>query len=417
MPSYLIDSAYGVRNATDVQWAAQDLSLLTCVQVFALYRQIYITVSSTLLSAPVHVDLTALQPVLGTSTELLSTVFANWGDDSLVAIPTIPQYTSVHAVFSDAFRAGYNINTAVPGTHYSSAAAPIDRQEVQLSRAGTDMARFSQYCLTTVNGYFYANESDGVRTFIPHAGKSLFRSRQNQTGFLSFEAIGSITQHPITPAMVRPSVVGGKLCQRAYIDLPNVDLTNKSVLLVLAGHLHFVGGGVIWPVANNTFCLNTEAVPILERFYESSKHIDYTSMGLTAWADAEAVQLAEFFADPAMMGYIAHEQSFFVVVDTPRLASQRKHLKNFKMPGLFIAYQEPKELLVTATGRTAEYWKVFDDGEWAVNVADSYRANRVFGTTPTENPNAMVSSNNVPYRTYFNSRAHLLDIIADKVVI
>lgn len=416
MPIYIIDSAYGTGTTPGSVWQVQDISAITGVQAFSLFRQLYLTLSTQALAEPIHIDLTALQSVLGTNTDLLSDIFAAWSDVSLVTIASIPQFKAVHAVFSDAYRAGYSVQSSLPGSDYTSVSPELQRTEMQLSRKGTDMTYFTNHCLTTVNGYFYLNETDGKTTFVPHAGKSLFQSRQNQVGFLSFETIGTIKQIPITPAMVRPSVVGGNLCDRAYIDLPDIDLTNKSVLLVLAGHLHFLGDGNFWPVANNTFCLDTRSIPIKERFFESKHRMDYTSMGLTQWADAESIQLAEFFANPAMLGYITHEQSFFVVVDTPRLTKQRLHIKNFKRPGIFIAYREPKELLVTSTGRTAEYWKVFDDGEWLVSVEDSFRANRVFGSTPTENPNAMVSSNNLPYRTYFNSRAHLLDIIADQPI-
>lgn len=417
MPMYTIDAAYGTGSTPGSTWQTQDISAITGVQAFSLFRQLYLTLSSQYLAEPVHIDLTALQPELGTSTDLLSVIFAAWGEATLETIPSIPHYQAVHAVFTDAFRAGYSINSAVPGSSYTTSAPEAQRTEVQLFRKGTDMGFFTNHCLTTVNGYFYANESDGKVSYIPHAGKSLFRSRQNQVGFLSFEKIGAVQQVPILSSHVRPAALAGKLSERAHIDLPNIDLTNKTVLLVLAGHLHFLGDGVFWPVSNNTFCLDMEKVPVLERFYESRHRLDYTSMHLTEWADKEAIQLAEFYSDPSMLGYIAHEQSFFVVVDTLRITKQRLHIKNFKRPGIFIAYQEPKELLVTGTGRTAEYWKVFDDGEWLVSVQDSFRANRVFGTTPSENPNAMVSSNNVPYRTYFNSRAHLLDIIADKLIL
>lgn len=418
MPSYSIVAAYGVGTTPGSTWSAQNLTNVTGIQVFNFFRELYVTLTTAQLAEPIHINLLELQHDLGTRPELLSVLFDQWGDTAFNTLPSIPQFESVRAVFSDAFRAGYTINTALSGSHYTSASPEATREEVQISRKGTDMAFFTRHCLTTVNGYFYKNETDaaGKITYVPHAGKSLFRSRQNQLGFLSFEAIGEIKQYPITPAMVRPATGVTGLRYRAHIDLPNVDLTNKTVLLVLAGHLQFLQDGLFWPIADNTFCLNMEVVPSLDRFYESRNRLDYTSMGLTAWADKDAISLEDFYSDTAMMGYIAHEQSFFVVVDTPFITRQRAHLKNFKMPGIFIAYKEPKELLVTATGRAAEYWKVLDDGEWLVSVQDSYRANRVFGTTPTENPNAMVSSNNVPYRTYFNSRAHLLDIIADKPI-
>lgn len=416
MPSYSIVRAYGVGTTPGATWSDQVLTNVTGIEVFNLFRKLYVTLSSPMLAQPIHIDLLELQPDLGTRPELLSVLFASWGETAFNTLPSIPLFTSTRAVFSDAFRAGYTIHSSLPGSNYTSAAPEALREEVQITRKGTDMAFFTRHCLTTVNGYFYKNETDsaGKITYVPHAGKSLFRSRQNQLGFLSFESIGPVAQYPITPAMVRPATGVSGLRYRAHIDLPNVNLTGKTVLLVLAGHLQFLQDGLFWPIADNTFCLNMEAVPAKERFYESRNRLDYTSMGLTKWMDSDAISLDEFYSDTSMMGYIAHEQSFFVVVDTPYITRQRCHVKNFKMPGIFIAYKEPKELLITATGRAAEYWKVLDDGEWLVSVQDSYRANRVFGTTPTENPNAMVSSNNVPYRTYFNSRAHLLDIIADK---
>lgn len=413
---YTIESAYGVARADGAQWQAQNVGAMTAQEVFATFRQLYLTLSSQYLADPIFIDFTALQPELAIVDDTLTTIFQNWGATPPVTIPAIPQYKAVRAVFTDAFRAGYTINVARPGSHYTSAALPSEKTEVQLSRTGTNLEHFVKHCMTTVNGYFYPNETDKELVFIPNAGKSLYMSRNNQIGFLSFESVGEIQQVKITPTLVRPASVGGKLRHRCHIDLPDVDLTGKSVLLVIAGHLHFIGDGVFWPVSNNTFCVDMEKIPALERFYESRKHLDYSAMNLTKWLDADAVNVEDFFSDAKFINYIAHEQSYFVVVDTPRLTKAKLPIRRFELPGIFISYREPKELLVTGTGRIAEYWKRHENGEWRVTVADSYRANRVFSTVPADNPNAMVTSNNVPYRIYFNSRAHMLDIIGDKLL-
>lgn len=412
---YNIDSAYGVTRTQGAQWKAHDVKAMTATEVFSTFRQLYLTLSSQFLAEPIFVDFMSMQHNLGTSTETMEVIFENWDNTTPDTIDEIPQYDTVRAIFTDAFRAGYKINVARPGSHWTSAASLAERTEVQISRPGTNMTHFTKHCMVSVNGYFYPTETDGVLTFLPNAGKNSYASRRNQCGILSFEKVGEIQQVPIIPANVRPAAVGGELRYRCHVDLPDVDLTNKSVILVIAGHIHFLGDGVFWPVSNNTFCVDMEKIPSLQRFYESRKFIDYSKMNLTQWIDKEVVNIEEFFSDTKFMHYIAHEQSFFVVVDTPRLTKARMHIRQFNMPGLFIAYREPNELLMTGTGRVAEYWKTHEDGEWRVTVADSYRAKRVFNTTPDFNPNEGVSSTNVPYSTYAYSRAHLLDIIGDKL--
>lgn len=412
---YIIDNAYGVTRTQGAQWGDQSVAALTAVEVFSTYRELYLTLSSQFLAEPIFVDFMSLQPSLGTETRTLEEIFEDWGAQTPPTIDEIPEYETVRAVFTDAFRAGYKLQVARPGSHWTSSASAAERTEVQISRPGTNMEYFVKHCMVSINGYFYPIETDGTLTYVPNGGKNSYATRRNQCGILSFEKVGELTQVPIIPANVRPATIGGQLRYRCHVDLPDVDLTNKSVLLVMAGHLHFIGDGVFWPVSNNTFCIDMEKIPSLERFYESRKFLDYSKMTLTDWIDKEVINIEDFYSDAKFMHYIAHEQSFFVVVDTPRLTKAKMHIRGFQMPGLFISYKEPNELLVTGTGRVAEYWKVHEDGEWRVTVADSYRANRVFNSTPTDNPNAMVSGNNIPYRTYFNSRAHLLDIIGDKL--
>ncbi len=412
---YSIDSAYGVTRTQGAQWQDHDGGALTAVEVYSTFRQLYLTLSSQFLAEPIFVDFTSLQPSLGTDTRTLEEIFTDWSNETPPTVDEIPEYETVRAVFTDAVRAGYKLQVARPGSHWTSSATPQERTEVQISRPGTNMEYFVKRCMVSINGYFYPIETDGVLTFVPNAGKNSYATRRNQCGILSFEKVGELTQVPIVPANVRPAAVGGQLRYRCHIDLPEIDLTNKSVILVMAGHIHFIGDGVFWPVSNNTFCVDMEKIPTMERFYESRKFLDYSKMNLVDWIDKEVVNIEDFYSDAKFMHYIAHEQSYFVVVDTPRLTKAKMHIRGFQMPGLFITYKEPNELLVTGTGRVAEYWKVHEDGEWRVTVADSYRANRVFSSTPTDNPNAVVSSNNLPYRTYFNSRAHLLDIIGDKL--
>jgi hypothetical protein len=104
-------------------------------------------------------------------------------------------------------------------------------------------------------------------------------------------------------------------------------------------------------------------------------------------------------------------QSFLVIVDKEYLLTKKVAIKHSNMPGMFTAYQDPTYPLFVGHGKLAEYWKTYE-GEsqrWSVTVADSYYQNFIISQQNTNNLN-LVNNNQVPERSFYNSRGLMLEI-------
>ena len=411
---YHLESAYGIARAQGAVWQEHDVGALTGVQLFSLFRRLYLTVSSALLAAPVSIDIAAYQAVLAYDERPVDQIFSEWTDDTPLEFATVPSYTTKRAVFTDVMRAGYTVQRSIPGAHYTSSQDDKLKTEMQLTRVGTDMRLVERYALITANGYFYRTETTRDICYVPEAGKTLLKSRFNHVGLLSFEKIGQITTHSVDTESAIAHTLGTALFDGVNVALPAVDLAGKTLLLVVAGHLQFLSDGIFSVVSNTRAVIRPGAVPLVERYKESHDKIDWSSI-VGADAPANYVDTAQLHSDDAIKALLAHPQTFWVVLDTPSLVKARLPLRALPLPGQFISAVEPKELLVAGSGYVLEYWKVFQAGEWAVNCSGVRPGRAVSGTIGRQGWLANTSLSNVPYIVYANIQAHLLNIVADQI--
>lgn len=410
---YAIDSAYGIARAQGAQWQTQDISAYTGVQLFTLFRKLYITLSSALLAEPVSINIQDYQAVLAYDERLVSTIFSEWTDPTPLVGVTVPNYRSERAVYTDVVRAGYTVHKSIPGAHYTSSQDDQLRTEMQLSRIGTDMRLVQKYCLAVANGYFYRVEADRDMAYVAEAGKCLLKTRYNHVGLLSFEKIGEITTHAIDEATILPHTTGAAIYDGASVPMPAVDLQGKTLLLVVGGYLHFPSDGVYTQVSDTRMLIKPGALALLERYQESMDKIDWSGV-LTAPNNTN-VDSPELRSDAALKKYLSHSQTFWVVVNTPSLSKARLPIWALPLPGQFISSVEPKELLLAGSGYVLQYWKVYENGEWAVNCSGVRPGRGLAGTIGREGWVGNTSMRNVGYIVYSNLQAHLLDIIADEI--
>lgn len=411
---YTIVTAYGVRHDQGARWSNLTLADTPVYEIFTLYRKVYLTLSTIYLEDPVYVDMDDMRVDHSAFTGTLQELLDSLGNNAPPTVESVPVYDPKFATYTDAFRAGYKIELMSNTGSFTSNTTADTKVRVRIDRPipTTDMGQFQKSCLVSINGFYHMTDTDGKYTYVIDAGKSLQKSRQNQVGILSFANIGDIELVPITDEMIYSQGEGSFLSERAYVNL-NKNVEGKTVLLVLGGYLNFQSAGSFFQTGDSTFCIDFNRIPTLSRFYESSPYINYDELGLTSTsANKTQIDLAQFFSDEVLIKYLKMPQSFFVIVDTPSLFTNRIHLRHSNLPGMFTAYKDPKYPLIVGHGRTAEYWKTFEDQQWSVTVYDSILHRRVFDyldkkTTPT------VSDSRTPEKTYFNSRGYLLEIGKD----
>ena len=411
---YVYEKSLVINKNLGSKWENIDISNFRLIDIFSIYRKAYITLSNYYLEQPIVVDLDTIRAENVNSVLTLNEFFIHIGNRTLISSSVNPNIKTNYAVFSDAFRAGYKIE---PQNIYTASDANLplaDKTSLRLSRPNpeTDMKVFADHCMVSINGYFHKTDTDNKYAYVLDATESLFKSKQNQIGVLSFLNIGKIEQIPITANMIskQSNTVGMK--NKTFIKL-NKDITNKTVMLVLGGYLLFIDNKSFFQINDDTFAINFGEMPLLERYFESQPYLNLKHLGLPQSTDnMSLVNVEEFYSDVVLTKYLTLSQSFFVVIDSPSIFTNKIYLRPSNLPGMFTAYKEPKYPFFVNNGRIAEYWKTFEDGHWTVNVQDSYLKNSVFSSKP-ESELVNVSDSNVPLKPYYNSRGFLLEIGSD----
>lgn len=408
---YKYVAALCLSRSIGAQWETVDLQSILVFDIFNKYRQVYLTLSSVYLDDTVYVDLEVLRNEYSSYNDTLTALLTELGTRALPTVAELPNARVRYAKYSDAFYSGYLVDTTLIGVGTPANYPADERKDLKITRPGykTDLSLLHTHCLVSVNGFLHRTDTDGKYGYVVDGRKSLEKAKQNHLGILSFLDIGAVEKLPIAPEDIYAQDTDSDLKSHAYIRI-NVPVTNKTVMLVLGGYLVMQQAGVFWQTGDQTFVLNFLALPMLERYFESSRFLDLSALGLSQSSEnPDEINAAEFLSDTVLKKYLTLSQSFFVVVDTPALFTEKIYLRHYNLPGMFIAHQDPVYPLFVGYGRMAEYWKVFEAGYWSVAVQDSFTMNYVFSKRPVADLQN-VTPNAIPGNTFKHSDGFLLQL-------
>lgn len=383
---YLAVSAIGVRFGINKKWEEINLSDWKVIELFATFRRAQIKLSVASDPAPQYITLDNLRVYYSTYPNSLAELLIYLGDRALATTTEPIVLNKRTAQFKDAFKAGFTV-TPVTHANLDNVSIPAEEKtDIRLTREkpATDYMNLFKHCLVSINGFYHLTDTDGAKgVIVSDAMKSLRRSGQNQIGLYSFNNVGSLEIVPINPTMVQHSLPG-----EVKLTLPQ-DLTGKTVMLVLGGYLHTVDPFMFKRIGNATYKLDFNNLPMLERFFESRKYLDFSGLPLeTTPMNLNQISVADLTNDAFIMAYLQMSQTFFVVLDAPEVFTQKQFIKRSGLPDMYIAYSEPFYPLVTELGRHPEYWYVHEDGQYSVTVYDNVIGNRAFNTV---NANKLMS--------------------------
>lgn len=410
---YTLIKAVCLARTTGAQWKEVAIGNVLVFDIFNTYQQVYLEVSNIYLESNVYVDFTVMRGRFSSYNGTLNDLLISLAGDALPTVEKLPNVSIKYVKYSDAIMSGYKINPTIIGQQLEPNFPVSEMTDLKINRPlyNTDMRLLHSHCLVTVNGYIHMTDAelDGSFAYVKDGCISMLHSKMNQLGILSFLDIGELTKIPITANNIHPSTIEYPLKKRIYLNI-DTDSTGKMPLLVLGGYLIFPEQNVFWQCGENTYAINIAAMPIVERFFESRLYLNLETLGLTSSAlNPDMVSKDELLSDAVLIKYLTLSQSFFVLVDTEHLFTNKIFIKHTSLPGMFTSYNDPVYPLIVNHGKIAEYWKEFNDGYWAVNVSDSYFRNYVF-THKSSKQLENITDHRVPMRTHFNSRGYLLEI-------
>lgn len=406
---YTLVSAIGKLRAVGSRWASVNISAVSLNILFRDYEEIHATLSNPLYTGHRRLALSEIREANLASTLTLPQYLAGLGNTTLPVSEDLYEVKTSEVRFSDAFRARYKVDPISPNGHINSTIPLSERTWLSLTREDTDYLLFFKHCLVSVNGLIHRTDTDGNRIYVVDGMKSCRHSGKNQIGITSFLAVGELQFTAITESMIHRRYADEPLGSRVYIDV-GVAKPGKVPLLVLGGYLHALDPREFFQVSDTIYAYNIRNVPWRERFFESKELIDMGDLGLEVFAHNEnQVVEEELYSDAVIKKIFTLSQSFIAWVDQDELFVSRESLRRASLPGMYTSYVEPKYPLQLGYGRLGDYWRVKEDGQWSVNVADGLKWNYDFNTTPEKN---LVSYDNSspPFDPMERSKAQFLKI-------
>lgn len=408
---YTLVRAIALPNQSAAQWSEVSLGNRIVSEIFSTYREIAITVTQDEDTTLLYLDLNQLRQRYAAYQNTLSVLLQFLGNPPLDTMDKLPGQKVNYIKYNDVYRASYKVRhcrrgLADPENYPKSALTDL---ELTRPNYATDLSLIHSHCLVSVNGFYHMTDTDGEVAFVVDGGKSVMLKNMAHLGITSFLSIGELTKHKLATQDIQPRTPDQPLKKRITFTVPE-DLNGRSFFLVLGGFLVLPQDGVFYQAGERSFELNLERLPYVERLIESRDYIDLSPLGLTPSELSESnLNLAEVWSDAVIRKYLTLSQSFFVIVETDKLFFNKIFLRQMLSPGIFTAYQDPTYPLVVGTGRTAEYWKTHEDGQWAVSVADSFYRNYIFDRQQ-ESTLVNVTDHLACDRPFFHSQGFLLEI-------
>lgn len=258
--------------------------------------------------------------------------------------------------YAQAWHAGYNVQAVADSGLPNPLLASEYKKDLLLTHPTHKPQAVRDWCLISVNGYFHLADwtDNGVRIIDGNTTSRL--SNDNQIGLYSFETIGKLKFVPITDDMIIPASETTPLWDATYLKLPSdVDLTNKTVLLVTGGYLNVLSD-VYERVNDDTWRLSFGRMMFLNRYIQSVQDMDLTSLGLeTTEGDETLFNAQQLKNDSVIRAYLTLSQSFFVIVDSPSFFQSFEPVQYLNEPGRFIDGANEQLPLVGAYGKMLDY--------------------------------------------------------------
>lgn len=375
---YTAVSAIGIPLGLNKRWQVIDLTQFTVAQLYSQFRIVQVTLLPPGATDNVYLLLSEIASQYSSYSGSFNDLLTDNGSTTLPTTPTGVILNQRSALFMDAYRAGYRADPVDDNNTLSAILDVRQLPNVRISRIvpSVDYQGLVNTCLFNVNGYYHIASTDGTNgVMIKDAIKSLLLSNQNQLALWNFANVTTLSTIPITPQMTSSTASGV-----ATINL-GVDLTNKSVALVLGGYFMMIDNDALSALGGSLFNINFNQIDLVNRYYESANYIDVSSiLTATPAANPDQIVISDLVSPTAIAAWLAMSQSFFVVFNTPELFSQQQFVKKIGIPNVYLSYSEPKYPLSLALGRHPPYWANAEAGQWALKIYDNNIGNLLYNT-------------------------------------
>lgn len=412
---YTLVSAIAKSRSGGRRWTEVSIGDVGLNELFSTYSKIIATLNNNFLTGPVSLDLDTIKAEYSGRTITFSQFLTQNGNKALQTTEGATAINTKTALYSNAFRSGYSVDLVSPDAGADTPLPRSDRPWLSLTRPNTDYQEFVDHCLVNVNGFYHFVDGGAGGIFVQDGGKTCDYSKENNIGILSFLNVGPITCLKITDDMIYKQNINQKLGERVRLDL-GMDISNKVVMLVLGGYLHVYDPKTFWRINDTCMVIDMGRLPLIDRFYESWKTIDLSSLNLDFNSNNPSqFAVEQFYSDDVIRAYLKLSQSFVVILDTPDIFVERSYVEVTTLPDIFVASEPPKWPLVVGYGKHTNYWQTGSgpwDPRWTIYSRNTLKKNYLYHTTDARDE-ISVSAELDPAKIANHSKAFFLKIGRD----
>lgn len=411
---YRLISAIAKNIEDDTRWRDVEIGDMPLRDIYATYSRVIAVVKDEFSPDNMSLDLAKIRKDVGGFSSTFDQFLLANGNQTLPTSSEVPIINTRYVEYADAFHAGYDVTNVAPGVSFDAALPEAEKTWLMLSKQFPQATyrEMQKTVLPIVNGFLHKTDADENGFYVQDGMKSQMLSGSNLLGLMSFRDVGTFTILPIKPEMVYRQNDRQKLRNQCFIDT-GVDVSQKIVLLSLGGYLHVLDEGTLFRVSDSAFCINFNNIPLVDRYYESCKYIDLSSLNVeTSTNNPDQIGLTSLFSDDSIAAYCTLSQSFFIVLDKDDIFLDRIDLNEEPGPGDYSTVGLPIYPMILGHGKLANYWYVLEDGIYAISTYDTSIDRRMYDTTKIKDLTS-VSNTNDSYKSTEKSKAHFLRIGCD----
>ena len=236
--------------------------------------------------------------------------------------------------------------------------------DVALVREDIDHVEIFKHCLFSVNGLLHIADATADGIYIHDAASSIKLENKVQMSAISFHGIGEIETIPISLDLIDRGVYS-RYHDGFNLNLPN-DISGKTVMLSIAGHLHY-NNDCYSVTGDNSIFVDWSKIPIAERYYDGRSKIDWSAFvsvaEQTGMIDDTVLSDLARTDDSSILAILQMSQTFIILVDSADLFYEHRYLEKTALPGRYLSNVLPIGPIRTTEGYLNPY-KVTKIAKW-----------------------------------------------------
>jgi len=354
---YTLSRAFVQQNR---QWETVDVSQLSFKTLFQDYKHVlFIIVAAGEEKALLLND---MDKTLRYSNTLVADYFSNI-TSTLPWLPDVPDIDHpINAFYADVFDHEFTVTRSDHTKHVTNPTIGKQGPDALLEHDDMDYVQLAKHSLFTVNGYLHRTSATSQRLYVLRAGETLERTDGNHIGLLNFSQLGEINTYGLKDENILTDI-RIPAHEQFLINLPDVDLSNKTVMLCIGGYLIALDD-TYQVIGDNTIKVNLKTYPLIRRVLLSREDIQLDDL----INPIGNIQVKDIHSNSFIRRYMTHPFSFVITIDHDNVCTDEERLQETGLPGKYRSASIPQGILFDNEGLIAEYTLIGSKDDYLVSA-------------------------------------------------